>query len=193
MTILQKQCLLKYLGLYEGNIDDIWGPLSIQATGKFQKQYGLPVDNVFGSQVEKRILEVIGSYEFEATTYTEPVSDLWDGIKYWSPDELKCRCGEYHTPYCDGFPVQPNRTLLEVVDDIREHFGVPAYRSSGIRCRQHNIDEGGAEKSRHCDGKALDFYVSGHSAAEVLAVAQRDSRVRYAYAINSQYVHVDVY
>ena len=121
----------------------------------------------------------------------EPV-DLWEGIRYWKPDEFKCRCGEYHAPYCDGFPVQPDRKLLELADDIRHRLGAPAIRSSGIRCEMHNLDSGGVANSRHLYGKALDFRVKGYTAEQVLAEVKKDPRTRYAYAIDDTYVHMDV-
>ena len=120
------------------------------------------------------------------------LAELFQGIRYWSPEEFRCRCGEYHAPYCDGFPVLPDRTLLEVADDIRDRTGV-AHRSSAIRCPQHNADSGGVSDSRHLRGKALDFFVEGYTANRLLAEVQKDSRVRYAYAIDGSYVHMDVY
>lgn len=123
---------------------------------------------------------------------TPSKDDLWKGIKYWTPEEFKCRCGEYHAPYCDGFPVQPDRKLLELADDIRERCGAPAHRSSGIRCEMHNLDSGGVANSRHLTGKALDFCVEGYTSAKLLAEVKKDPRVRYAYAIDDTYVHMDV-
>ena len=91
--------------------------------------------------------------------------------------------------------MEPDRTLVELVDDIRHELGVPCIRSSGIRCEQHNADQpGSAPDSRHRRGKALDFMAVGKTAQEVLAVAQKDKRCRYAYIIgNGPYVHVDVH
>ena len=41
MTIQQKQCLLCYLGLYNGAIDGIWGPKSANAEAQFRQNQGL--------------------------------------------------------------------------------------------------------------------------------------------------------
>lgn len=39
MTLEQKQCLLRYLGYYTGNIDGLWGQQSQRATIGFQRSY----------------------------------------------------------------------------------------------------------------------------------------------------------
>ena len=41
-------------------------------------------------------------------------------------------------------------------------------------------------------GKAMDCCVKGKTAAQVLAYVQQQPEIRYAYAIGSSYVHVDV-
>lgn len=199
MTNTQKQCLLTFLGYDTGGIGNGWGGKSRAATEQCQEDLGIPADGVWGPQTEAAVLEAV--YTWDEGKVSEPDTDeesreitaLFEGIKHWSPEEFRCRCGEYHEPYCDGFPVLPDRTLLELADDIREQFGKPAHRSSGIRCPQHNADEGGVADSRHLNGKALDFFVEGVSGAQLLAAVQRDKRCRYAYTIGGQYVHMDVW
>lgn len=194
MTNLQKQCLLTFLGYDTGGIGNGWGAKSRNAVEACQEDLNILADGVWGPQTEAAVLEAVYTYD-DATSAFEPTgdfADLFKGIKHWSPEEFRCRCGEYHEPYCDGFPVLPDRTLLELADDIREQFGKPAHRSSAIRCTQHNADEGGVANSRHLSGKALDFYIEGISGVQLLAAAQKDPRCRYAYIISGQYVHMDV-
>lgn len=195
MTNTQKQCLLTFLGYDTGGIGNGWGAKSRAAVEQCQEDLNIPADGVWGPQTEAAVLEAVYTYddvpaEPEAA---DELSELFKGIKYWSPEEFRCRCGEYHDPYCDGFPVLPDRTLLELADDIREQFGEPAHRSSGIRCPQHNANEGGAANSRHLSGKALDFFVEGVSGAQLLDAVQKDTRCRYAYIIGGQYVHMDIW
>lgn len=198
MTVKQKQCLLNYLGYDTGGIDGSFGPLSAKATAAFQSAYGLTVDGSFGPLTEARILEVIASGEAPQEVREEAVGEalttgtFWDHIRYWTREEFKCRCGEHHAPYCNGYPVEPDQTLVELADDVRAHFGRPGIRSSGIRCRQHNADSGGVYNSRHLSGKALDFRIEGVSGAKLLKYVQSDSRTRYAYIIGGNYVHMDV-
>lgn len=119
----------------------------------------------------------------------EPASEnWWDNIKHFSRNEFRCKCGRY----CDGFPAEPNRLLIEQAERVREHFGAPVFVSSGVRCSRHNANVGGVEGSRHRNGKAMDFRVEGHSAAEVLAFVKTLPAIRYAYAIDGSYVHMDV-
>ena len=203
MTNRQKQNLLQYLGYYEGRPDGIWGDLSRRATEAFQRDYLPPdsVDGIFGPITEARILEVIASGEhFQTQTPADDPEDtgnetgtFWDHIRYWSREEFRCRCGNYHAPYCNGFPVEPDETLVEMVDDIRAHFGRPGHPSSGIRCERHNADQpGAAANSKHKRGKALDFFIEGVSGETLRAYAEADPRCTYTYVISGNYVHVDV-
>lgn len=209
MTIVQKQCLLTFLGYDTGGVDGAWGQKSRNATEQVQEDLGIPADGVWGPQTETAVLEAVYTYDVEdyLDPYPVPEADtslpdsnvgktelelLFKGIRYWSPEEFRCRCGEYHTPYCDGFPVLPDRTLLELVDDLRHNAGRPGHRSSGIRCPKHNADSNGASGSRHLKGKALDFFIEGMTGNQLLKAAQADPRTRYAYIIEGQWVHVDV-
>lgn len=199
MTIFQRQCLLNFLGYTTGGIDGIWGAQSRNATEAAQEDLGIPADGVWGEQTESAILEAVYTYDIDAPFETDTnvgsnpeLDELFAGIRYWSSEELRCRCGEYHEPYCDGFPVMPDRTLLELLDDIRDHFGRPAIRSSGIRCPQHNADSGGVGNSKHMQGKAMDFSIPGVSGEAVRAYAAADPRCSYTYVIEGNWVHVDV-
>ena len=180
MTIEQKQHLLAYLGYYRIKVDGIWGKGSQGATKNFQSDYGLDVTGDFDAKTESRIKQVVATDEKPA--------DFWVGIKHFTRDEFKCKCGKY----CNGFPAEPEKKLVTVADRVREHFGKPAIVSSGVRCKQHNANVGGVSESRHLQGKAMDFCIVGHRATEVLSYVQAQPEIRYAYAIDSNYVHMDV-
>ncbi len=192
MEAKQAQYLLGYLGYYIGNVDGKWGPLSRIACKAFQEDFGgIAVTGSANDETGKALRHAV-AYGMPAKQVEEP-EDFWKGIRYWTREEFRCRCGEYHDAYCDGFPVEPDRKLVELVDDIRHDLGGPGIRSSGIRCTRHNADSGGVSNSRHLKGKALDFMIQGKTAAQVLSRAQGDDRCRYAYIIGSgPYVHVDV-
>lgn len=181
MTNKQKQCLLYCLGYYTGQIDGVFGPASRQATKDFQADYGIGVDGIFGEETKKRIREVIGNAEQPA--------NFWEGIQYFRKEEFACKCGGRH---CDGYPADISRSLVTAADRLRAHFGAPVTVSSGLRCEKHNEAVGGVAGSRHKLGKAMDFCVKGQSAAAVLAYAKQQPEIRYAYAIDSNYVHMDV-
>ena len=181
MTDVQKQCLLKYLGYYPGAVDGIFGNQSKQATKVFQADYGLENSGLFDSATEEMMLRAL-------TGAAEKVADFWEEVQYFKKDEFRCKCGRF----CDGFPVQPERKLLTLADRVRGHFGAPMIVSSGVRCKTHNANVGGASASRHMSGKAMDFTIRGKTASEVLAFVQNQDDVRYAYAIDGSYVHMDV-
>ena len=194
MTDKQKQCLLTFLGYDTGGIGNGWGDKSRHATACVQEDLDIPADGVWGPQTEAAVLEAVYTYDVDASAQEEPAETgtFWDGIRYWSREEFRCRCGEYHAPYCDGFPAEPDQTLVELLDDIRAHFGRPAHRSSGIRCPRHNADSGGVANSKHLTGKAMDFFIEGVSGEAVRSWAAKDPRCAYAYVIEGNYVHVDV-
>lgn len=197
MTAEQKQCLLACLGFYPAAaIDGIWGENSRAATVRLQEQGGIVADGIFGDGTLALALDMLrrGEGADAAAGKPEPTGTFWDRIRYWRREDFACRCGEYHAPYCNGFPVEPDQTLVELVDDIRDRAGAPGHRSSGIRCSRHNIDSKGVRNSRHMEGKALDFFIEGLSGEKLLALALEDPRTNYAYVINpgEPYVHVDV-
>ena len=151
----------------------------------------------FNAETEAAMLEAVYTYDVDAPTEADPATDepeltaRFRGIRYWTPEEFRCQC---YGKYCSGFPALPDRTLLELVDDIRHRAGRPGHRSSGLRCQTHNdLQPGSVPNSKHRTGKALDFMIEGMTGAQLLALAQADPRTSYAYIIGSgPYVHVDV-
>lgn len=65
--------------------------------------------------------------------------------------------------------------------------------SSTVRCAAHNAElKGSVPNSRHLSGKAMDYCIQGWSSAKTLALVQQQPDVRYAYAIDDSFVHMDV-
>jgi len=56
-------------------------------------------------------------------------------IKYFSNDELKCKCGCGLLNYVDFF--------LTKLDVFRHQFGEQLIVNSGCRCKKHNLEIGG--------------------------------------------------
>ena len=196
MTIEQRQHLLAYLGYYVGTIDGIFGSGSREATKAFQRDFfqdKSKVDGICGTETERALTHAVAygmpMKTVEETTETTTSGDFWDDIKYFKRVEFKCKCGGRH---CDGYPAEPEEKLVRVADKTREHFGGAATVSSGVRCTQHNTNVGGVSNSRHLTGKAMDFCIKGKTAAQVLEYVQKQSDIRYAYAIDSQFVHMDI-
>ena len=186
MTIKQIQHLLAYLGYYNAAVDGIWGSQSAAAAARFQQDHGdLTPDGIAGEETQKALRKAVA----EGMPEKKVEKNFWEHIRYWNREEFRCRCGG---KYCNGFPAEPDGTLVELVDDLREKAGKPGHASSGLRCTVWNSIQGGVANSRHLTGKALDFSVDGMSGSQLLALAQKDSRTRYAYVIDGGWVHVDV-
>ena len=186
MTVKQIQHLLAYLGYYTAAVDGIWGNQSAAAASRFQQDYGnLEVDGIAGIKTQEALRKAVATGMPERQTE----DSFWKHIRYWNREEFRCHCGG---KYCTGFPAEPDRTLVELVDDLREEAGRPAHASSGVRCTAWNKIQGGVSNSRHLTGKALDFSVEGLSGNQLLSLAQKDPRTRYAYVIDGGWVHVDV-
>lgn len=185
MTDKQKQHLLAYLGYYTGEVDGIFGEKSAQATEAFQRDFGLDADRIFGPATEKSIKHAVA---YGMPVKKEP-TNFWDGIKYFTREEFRCKCGG---EYCDGFPVEPSEKLVRLADKVREHFGASAVVSSGIRCETHNAKVGGVSGSRHKYGTAMDFRITGKAAKTVLDYVLEQKETNYAYDIDGTYIHMDV-
>ena len=193
MTIKQRQHLLAYLGYYVGAIDGVFGSGSREATKAFQRDFfqdESKADGICGAETEKALTHAVAygmpAKKEEVTTTT---GTFWDEIKYWSREEFRCQCGG---KYCNGFPAEPDENLVRLAENVRGYFGKPGHRSSGLRCSQWNAIQGGVSNSKHMFGKALDFRIEGKTSAEVLNYINALSGVNYAYAIDSQHVHMDV-
>jgi hypothetical protein len=191
MTIKQRQHLLAYLGYYIGEIKESWSSDCKVACKSFQNDFGgIAVDGWGGPETDKALLHAVsyGISKKQEADETKKNGTFWDDIKHFNRKEFKCKCGNI---YCNGYPAEPQEKLVRVADKVREHFGATATVSSGLRCKQHNANVGGVSNSRHLSGKAIDFCIKGKTSAQVLAYIQKQPEVRYAYAIDSQYVHMD--
>ena len=191
----QRQHLLAYLGYYVGAVDGIWGSGSREACRAFQRDRELTVDGYGGLDTDKALRYAVYNDLEKPRPVDEDIDvptnegTFWGHIRHWSREEFRCRCGG---KYCNGFPAEPNQTLVELVDDIRHKAGRPGIPSSGLRCPTWNSIQGGVANSDHCKGKALDFSIEGMSGSQLLSLAQSDPRTRYAYIIDGGWVHVDV-
>jgi uncharacterized protein YcbK (DUF882 family) len=128
--------------------------------------------------------EMVAVLEDNRYTPSEPTG--WDDIRNFTRDEFACRCG------CGADDI--SLVTVKVAQRVRDHFNAPVIVSSGVRCPTHNARVGGVQNSRHLAGHAtaMDFCVKGHSANEVLSYVNEQPEVVYAYAIDGNYVHMDM-
>lgn len=193
MTIKQRQHLLAYLGYYVGNVDGVWGTLSKTACTAFQRDFGgIQVDGFGGTENDKALKHAVAygmpAKEDTSTKEENATGNFWDGIKYFKRSEFACKCGKY----CNGFPVEPNEKLVETLETIREHFGVPVTVSSGIRCKTHNTNVGGVSKSQHMEGTAADIVVKGVPVYEVVKYAETLMPKTGGIGTYKTFTHIDV-
>ena len=59
MTIKQKQCLLYYLGYYDGDVNGEWDTLSEIAAKAFQADFGMSVNGIVDSKTEKALKHAV--------------------------------------------------------------------------------------------------------------------------------------
>ena len=192
MTTEQKQCLLRYLGYYAGQIDGIWGEQSQRATIDFQRSYmeQTEVDGIFGTATEKRILEVVASGEEpKESVQADTEQGWWKDIRYFTRAEFQCKCGGQ---FCDGYPAEMQEAVVKIADAARAHFGRPAHVISGLRCPQWNAHEGGKETSQHQYGEAIDLKIEGVPAETLRQFVSTQPGHRWSYCINETNVHFDI-
>ena len=171
MNLEQQQCYLGALGYYklrrkDGTlaVDGIPGPATRNGIYNFQLQHRkrpdgslLEADGSFGPATELALRQVIGNEEApqEAAPGENPSRE---GYQWISPSDFRCRCGGQ---YCSGWPAQPDKRLLELLEQIGGHFGKPIRAHSGLRCIVWNRLQGGAGTSKHMYGLAMDFHLDG--------------------------------
>jgi len=200
MTVKQQQLLLSFFdpAYYTGKIDGITGPQTQDAIRRFQRDYGLRADGIFGALTEAKIRFVIGNPAMEkkqenTTVMNKPVVNkpatgdvFWDGIKYFKPEEFQCKCG------CKTNGI--DHELVEILEKVREHFGKPVRINSGVRCKTHNARVGGAANSQHLDiyAKAADIgTISGTTPRAMAAYVETLMPNTGGIGIYSWGIHVD--
>lgn len=104
--------------------------------------------------------------------------------KYFKRREFACKCG------CGTSTVDAE--LLEVVTDVREHFGVPVVITSGHRCAKHNANVGGAKGSMHLTGKAADIKVQSIHPSVIHQYLCDKYAGKYGIGKYKSFTHIDV-
>lgn len=186
MTVKQKQCLLYYLGYYVGKIDGIWGQMSQTAVIAFQEDFGLTASGICDDQTEKALKHAVC---YGVSKKTETSSDPWKSIRYFQKTEFKCKCGGKH---CNGYPAEIDMVMVGYADEIRHRLGKPIPVNSGLRCSQHNANEGGVSNSQHLYGTAADLGCpAGTTPAKMAAIAEDVMGGTGGIGIYSWGIHID--
>lgn len=102
--------------------------------------------------------------------------------KYFSDEEMACKC-------CGEVIIDPK--LYELLDQIREYFGVPIYINCAYRCPSHNAEVGGVPNSQHVTGQAADIDASSIGVDLLAEVAEQFGADGVGRYYDAQFVHVD--
>jgi hypothetical protein len=127
------------------------------------------------------------------------VQDNEWGTKYpnFKKSEFKCPCGK-----CNGYGKGIATTLVQTLQDLRNKYGKSITITSGYRCPSNNKKAGGVSNSKHMEGSAADFYMSGFNSQStrinMVNELKKTKYYRYAYCnVNGNYpnmgnvVHID--
>ena len=103
----------------------------------------------------------------------------------FSKREFKCKCGD-----CEQ--VGPPDELIEVLQEIRDHFGKTVRVHSGHRCPAYNRRVGGASRSKHMKGIAADITIKGNSPKKVQNYLLQKYDGQYGIGRYNTFTHIDV-
>lgn len=98
--------------------------------------------------------------------------------KDFTVEEVQCKCG------CLGVPTP---AFMQRLQQLRDAYGKSMKVTSGFRCKTHNKKIGGAAKSKHVEGIAVDVQVE-----------DRWELVKHMFALKfhgvgiaSSFIHID--
>lgn len=100
-----------------------------------------------------------------------------------SDGKLSCSCG------CGG--TVTSQLLMTALTVIRVHFNKPITITSGYRCQAYNKRVGGASKSQHLTGNAVDFQVKGVAPSEVQRYIREVWPHTFGMGKGSDFTHLD--
>lgn len=116
-----------------------------------------------------------------------PDEDTWV-FENFKPEHFVCKC----EGLCDHGD-EIDRDLVAGLQLIRDEIGEPLYVNSGVRCPEHNKNEGGMESSRHLFGLAADVWALGKIPEELAAIAEKQERfILGGVGLYNSFVHLDV-
>jgi uncharacterized protein YcbK (DUF882 family) len=109
---------------------------------------------------------------------------MGDLSKNFNLREFTCKCG------CGVAKAHPD--LVEVLQDVRDHFGTSVRIISGYRCPKHNREVGGEVDSQHLKGKADDIVVEDVPPGTVADCLCDKYPGKYGIGRYATWTHIDV-
>lgn len=99
--------------------------------------------------------------------------------------EFNCKCKRCSVTLIDD-------KLVEILQDIRNHFGASVHINSGYRCKEHNAEVANSSPtSRHMRGMAADIVVEGVDALDVARYAESAGVLGVGYYKEQGFCHID--
>lgn len=103
------------------------------------------------------------------------------------------RLWEFVCPCCGRDSISGR--LVTALQELRDLADAPITITSGIRCERWNKKCGGAEKSQHLYGRAVDIVIRGLHPVEMETLAEKVTKFRQGgigVYPNNGFLHVDV-
>ena len=100
--------------------------------------------------------------------------------------EFACKCGNN----CGHIAV--DIVLLELLQNVRDHFSKPITITSGNRCPEHNTNINGSKTSQHMKGLASDIQVKDTTPETVYNYIESMFINKYGLGLYDTFVHIDV-
>lgn len=103
---------------------------------------------------------------------------------HFKRSEFTCKCG------CGFDDINP--LLIEVLEDVRNHFNAPTSITSGCRCQRHNQAVGGKSHSQHLLGNASDIKVYAVKPKSVADYLESKYPNKFGIGRYRTFTHIDV-
>lgn len=195
---IQLELLLQELKGMVGLYNTLKNATSVrQASDAFMLQFENPYDKSedrkkeradFGMVYYNKYSKQGGNTVMGVKTYQE--NDKVQLSEHFNSYEFRCGLGRP----CACTTVLIDDRLVEILEQIRQHFGQPITITSAYRCESYNRSIGGATGSRHSKGQAADIVVKGVSPREVAKYAESIGVLGiglYETAADGYFTHVD--
>ena len=103
---------------------------------------------------------------------------------YFTEEELACSCG------CG---MEMDSDFMIRLDRFRYYCGFPFIITSAARCEEYNRTIGGASRSKHVEGRAVDIAVRGKDALRIVTEASLFGfhGIGVSQKGQSRFIHID--
>ena len=95
-------------------------------------------------------------------------------MRWFKDKEFACRCCGELPPFARE---NVEALVRNVLDPVREKLGKPIQVNSGYRCKNHNLEVGGAKGSQHLVGEAADIrHTDGTDITDIVEAIKANGR-----------------